>query len=186
MTESDLFSTHGWTSQQVRILGFRLGMTWPEVQEQARSRRLSVLVAPDPDGMTPTPCAGQGSCKVCEGPYRCGGLDLDFGANHEVVEMSVTKVPDFAAKEVQRDALQRRFKGATRDFFEKYSKDLRLELLGPESSQESNSNGDLVYNYTYKYPELGMVIWNSPCPSALAESPCSLLELRFIAPGASR
>jgi hypothetical protein len=96
--------------------------------------------------------------------------------------MLITKVPEDAAKEVREKALQRRFKGVTRDFFEKYSKDLRLKLLGPASSQESTPYRGMVY----RYPEFGLVIKTTACPSGPPESPCSDLELSFIPAGPSR
>lgn len=184
MTESDLLSMHGWNSEQVRILGFRLGMTWPEVQEQARARHFG-LIGEGVPGME-APCAGQGSCQVCEGSGLCGGLALDFGTSREVAGMSITKIPEDAAKEVRKNALQRRFQGATRDFFEKYSKDLRLKLLGAESSKESAPPEDLIRSLAYRYREFGLVIEVSPCPDHPAESPCSDLELEFVPPGPAK
>jgi hypothetical protein len=100
--------------------------------------------------------------------------------------MSIAKVPEDAAKEVRKNALQRRFKGATRDFFEKYSKELRLKLLGPESRKESAPPEDLIRGLAFLYPELGVVIRVTSCPSGPPESPCSDLHLDFMPPGPPR
>jgi hypothetical protein len=176
LTDSDLFSTRGWSSQQVRVMGFSLGMTWPEVQEHVRARHLDLIGEGVPG--KEAACAGQGWCQVCEAQFQCGGLALDFGTSREIIEMSISKVPEDAAKKARHNAIQRRFKGTTRDFFEQYSKDLRLKVLGPESSHESVG----ALGIEYRYRELGLVIEISPCPSHPVESPCSELELKFVPP----
>jgi hypothetical protein len=176
LTSKDLFAIPGWNSSQVSVLGFRLGMTWPEVSAEARARHLTLKGSGDP--RREPPCEGKGWCLVCEAPGVCNGLALVFGAECEIVKLSISKTPDFAAKEVQAAALQKRAKGATRDLLERYSKDLRLKLLGPESSQTTTETKDLIFTYR----QLGLIVQVSPCPKDLPESTCAGLILEFVPP----
>ena len=178
MTGSDLFSTRGWNSRQVTILGFRLGMNWPEAQEQARARHFS-LIQLGVAGRKPPECNGQGWCQVCATKLHCDGPSLELGKTGEIVAMSIGNVPDFVPKDVRLRAIQRQFKGATREFFDKYSKDLRLKLLGPESSHVSTAHNDSEY-VEYTYRELGLILEIEGCPNQPAENSCSGLELRFV------
>ena len=172
----DLFAIHDWRSQQVSVLGFHLGMKWPEVAAEARARKLHLFFSGDP--RRETACEGKGWCLVCEAPGLCDGLALAFGAEHEIVKLSIGKIPDVAAKEVQANALQRQLKGSTREFFDRYSKNLRLKLLGPESNRETTEAKTVIFTYR----RAGLIVKVSPCPEDLPESPCSGLELEFVPP----
>jgi hypothetical protein len=176
LTDRDLLAVHNWNSRQVSVLGFHLGMAWPEVSAQARARNL--VLAGEGDPRRRPACEGKGWCLVCEAPGLCDGLSLVFGEEREIVKLSIGKIPEDAAKEVQANALQRRFKGATRKLFDRYSKDLRLKLLGPESSQTTTDANGIIF--TYLKP--GLIVEVSPCPEGPPESTCAGLVLEFVPP----
>jgi hypothetical protein len=61
LTAADLFAAHNWNSRQVSVLGFHLGMAWPDVSAQARARGLNLVGQGDPRRQTA--CEGKGWCK---------------------------------------------------------------------------------------------------------------------------
>ena len=178
MTGSDLFSNRGWNSRQVTIQGFGLGMNWPEAQQHARLGHFSLVQLGVAARQAPE-CNGEGWCQVCETKLQCDGVSLQFGSTGQIIVMSIGNVPDFAPREVRLRAIQRRFKGATREFFDQYSKSLRLKLLGPESNRLSTAHNDSEY-IEYTYRELGLILEIKGCPNQPPENSCSGLEVRFV------
>jgi hypothetical protein len=176
LTAADLFATHNWNSGQVSVLGFHLGMTWPDAAAQARASNLSLVGQGDPRHQPA--CEGKGWCRTCEAPGLCNGLALVFGTENEIVQLSIGKIPEMAAKEVQANALQGRLKGATRKLFDRYSKDLRLKLLGPADTQTTTEAKSILFTYRKR----GLVVQVSPCPTSPPESSCAGLDLEFVPP----
>jgi hypothetical protein len=157
MTNGDLFGSQNWNSQQVRVLGFYLGMTRGEAYENARHHDLALFV---PDLRNLANCRGN-VCEVCNARGVCPGITLDFGSDERVEKMQITRVPEDAALVVREAAITQKFKGRTSDFFNNYSEELRVNLLGPGvlvRKQVNSSRKVPLSKLIYDYPERGLRI----------------------------
>lgn len=157
LTESDLFATEGWDSTQVQILGFRLGMTRLQANENADRHDLVLLV---PDLRNLAKCQTN-LCEVCDSHGVCRGITLMFGDEEKVDRIDITRAPEDAAKVVRKAAITGEFKGSTYQFFNRYSDKLREKLLGPGllvKKQVQSPPKVSLLEESYLYPQRGLEI----------------------------
>jgi hypothetical protein len=183
LTETDLFSRKDWNSTEIRVLGFHLGMTRRDADENARQRDLSLVSTVDS-----TVCHGK-ICEVCDARDICPGVTLSFGDSERIDRMDVSRIPEDAAAEVRRAAIVLRFKGSTYQLFNHYSEALRIRLLGPGvlvSKQVYSPPKVPGLDVTYDYPERGLQIYASVDESS-HEKPVDFdLMIMFRVPGTAR
>lgn len=178
LTKQDLFAAPGWKSEQVSVLGFHLGMSWSEALATARAQRLRVYDSTKP--ASKPDCSGKGRCSVEWSSGVFSGVHLTFGPTSKIVEVTIDKPndagidPGFAANMVAR-----KLKGKTLSFFNHYSREERLKLLGPEGQLKSDNYGST----TLLYPDRGITFELDPCPSYPLENPCSTLIVSFVPSG---
>jgi len=180
MTEEDLFASEHWDSAHTRVLGFRLGMTREEASADARQHELS-LIAPDLRSLAE--CLGA-KCEVCTRHRICPGITLVFDNKGKIVEMEITLVPRDAAAVVRKAAITRKFKGNTYDFFNQYSDELRVRLLGPgvQGSKQRPSTSSPLRDFIYVYQQRGLKVYvelDERTPTAPAS-----LAVSFLPPNA--
>jgi hypothetical protein len=176
----DLFEIKTWDSTRVDVVGFRLGMTRQEANANAHRNGLHLIVF----DLGETPCSGE-KCEVCDVKMVCPGIVLDFSHDDHVTGVEVSKIPEDGAAVVRKAAITSRFKGKTRLFFNRYSNDLRLKLLGHEDSRDRPSDKNPLYKgmVTYKYPRLGVNVFVSPNPHGPEST--SDLVVTLVAPAAN-
>jgi hypothetical protein len=140
--EVDVFADPTWTSTQVSVAGIRLGMTYEEANRQAgfHSYKLTALVPPW-DG----PCKAPFDCDLCE-RNKIVGVDLLFGDDRRVANIRIHRLRN-GPNPSPPESLQWRFKGSTYQFFNNYSDDLRVKLLGasPRLASPMTGGGDSYY-----------------------------------------
>jgi len=177
LTQKDLFEAVNWDSTRVDILGFHLGMTRQEANEDAQRNSLRLVI---PDVRGTTTCSGE-KCELCDAKFVCPGIMLDFDHDGKVVGIDIFRIQD-AAPVVQKAAIINRFKGKTRLLFNHYSNDLRLKLIGHEDSRQLPSDQNPLYHgmVTYKYPRLGLNVFVSSNPHG-PESTSDLI-VSFVVP----
>lgn len=123
MTRVDLFSEANWTSEEIKILGFHLGMSRADAEENARSHGLTLR------------CLKY--CDVCDTKdVLCKGMGFHFGADDSVESIYVFRPLQEASQKLRKFSVTQEFKGQTFRIFHSYSDDLRLRLFGRESRRE--------------------------------------------------
>jgi hypothetical protein len=157
ITGTDLFASPSWNSNTVSVLGFRLGMSRSDAFTTAKNGGLRLSESKPP---------GEGRCnsnrcdvEVMRGSYV--GVSLEFDAENHVSQIDVILTPRDAAPEIKRVAVTKRFKGETYDFFNRYSEELRLRLLGEGVlvKKEIGSPPKVpVMHVAYRYPKRGLEI----------------------------
>ncbi|HKV05778.1 MAG TPA: hypothetical protein VJO53_11825 [Candidatus Acidoferrales bacterium] len=174
LPQDDLFSYKGWTSSQVSVLGFRLGMTRAEAFSHANDQKLTFE---NVDAAHDTACSTASLCDLySQGkPYRLyRGIEIHFSKDNRVEGIAIEVTPVGADTVVRRNRLSRSFVGGTYQFFEHYSDSLRLRLLGPESTKHFDQEPGMEWSRTtYQYPRLGLIV---DC-DYYKESPGSLFDL---------
>jgi hypothetical protein len=177
LTRKDLFEAVNWDSTHVDVLGFHLGMTRHEANDNAHRNGLSLVI---PDVRGAGTCSGE-KCELCDAKFVCPGIMLDFAHDDKIVGIDILRIQDAAAV-VQKAAIINRFKGKTSLLFNHYSNDLRLKLLGHEDSREQPSDKNPLYQgmMTYKYLRLGVTVFVSPNPHGPEST--SDLVISFVAP----
>ena len=178
ITEKDLFASPNWDGNNVDVLGFRLAMTRPEANANAKRHNLLLV---DPDLRNLAECS-KNECEVCNSRSICPGITLAFGAEDEINRIDITRIPSDAATAVKKVAVDRQFKGDTYLFFHQYSNDLRLRLFGPEGSREvlSKKNPSYQGKVRYEYPLRGLTIFVSANPHGPERT--SDLVISFVPP----
>lgn len=140
MTEVDVFGSSDWTSKNVRILGFRLGMTKADANENVHRLHLGLR------------CVDY--CDVCNSENTlCNGIGLRFGSDQRVQKMFVVQPLTEAPERLKRFSVTQKFKGQTYAIFHAYSDALRIKLFGQESHREEDA---ATRTTTYSYPKLGV------------------------------
>lgn len=140
MTEVDVFAASNWVSDDVTILGFRLGMSRLDAKENARKQGLVL------------DCADY--CDVCNRQNTlCKGVGLRFGQDDHVQSIFVVRPIAEASKTLRKFSVTQQFKGQTYQLFHNYSNPLRLKLFGSESRREEDSVRGIV---KYFYPTRGV------------------------------
>lgn len=159
LTQTDLFSLPDWQHRSVAISGFSLGISRAEASELARAHNLRLLTKTfrtvgDVNG----PCRpDEESCTVYRAAGPWIGLDLFFD-NDRLKKMKVS-VSDDAIPEVQKVSVAREFKSLTARFFNHYSEDLRLKILGHAEGKETpDTPGAAITHVEYNYPQLGLIV----------------------------
>jgi len=177
LTETDLFDVGSWVSTQVSVMGFHVGISWSDVLATAQAQKLQLRVQGTP-GLEQA-CTGKGRCEVLDPTGQPTSTFITFGKTHEISEPSVEKIFEGASPLAEKNQVSLHFKGATFSLFNRYSKDLRLKLLGPETS----SKKDRYYGFkTFSYPRLGVDLTISTCATKALEDPCSDLTVSFVQP----
>jgi hypothetical protein len=140
MTRVDVFSEANWTSEEIKILGFHLGMSRADAEENARSHGLTLR------------CLKY--CDVCDTKnVLCKGIGFYFGADDSIESIFVFRPLQEASQKLRNFSVTQEFKGQTFRIFHSYSNDLRLRLFGPESRKEE----ELVTRTTkYLYSKRGV------------------------------
>lgn len=151
LTENDLFGSASWTSTQVSVLGFHLGMTWADALTKAREQKLQLKDTKEPADVRM--CTGKGLCEVFNSAGSTIGLTVTFGESQEVTELLVQKISPGVPAYDEKNQVSLRFRGETFKLFHQYSNERRLKLLGPEAS----SSEDRLLT-TFGYPGLGVYL----------------------------
>ena len=140
MTQDDVFSEANWTSEEIKILGFQLGMSRADAEENARSHGLTLR------------CLKY--CDVCDTKnVLCKGIGFFFAADDSIESIFVFRPLQEASEKLRNFSVTQEFKGQTFRIFHSYSNDLRLRLFGRESRKEE----ELVTQTTkYFYSERGV------------------------------
>ena len=161
LTETDLFSLPDWQHQIVSLDGFSLGVTRGQAVEVGKAKGLVLRnAAMGKVGESRVPCTQQ-ECDVGQlgGPWI--GIDLFF--ERDRVSKIKNSVPVDADPEIKKVNVARRFKGLTRQFFNHYSDDLRIKILGsvePKTTQPKlSTEAESAYTYfEYDYPQAGLAV----------------------------
>jgi len=181
VTVSDLFATKDWKSTQVRVLGFRLGMSREDANENAHKHDFVLLV---PDLRNLANC-GRNICEVCNSGGICPGITLLFDKEERVESIEITRTPRDAALAVRKAAITRKFKGSTYEFFNEYSENLREKLLGPGVliRREIQSPPKVpLLDVSYRYPKRGLEI-HASIDESLSTTPVDIdLSVSLVLP----
>ncbi len=172
LTEVDVLARHDWSSEDVAVLGFHLGMKRAEAMENARERKLTLMATTHQDT---SPCSVS-HCDVCDEKVICNGIGLEFDSGESVDAINIVRTePDFSS-EVRNASIVRHFKGRTYSFFHNYSNELRLKLLGSESKREENAS------VKYLYPKFGVQVYVSHSPNRGVPEGSAGLTVSFVHP----
>lgn len=164
ITQIDLFGLRHWSSTQVTIYGFRLGMTIREASALARRKRFSLN-----EEATQGPClelpknpnfdVDWRACHVMTARALPTGVELHFRDRDSVVDrIEVYVLPAWGSPASwRRDALTKRLIGRTYRLMNHYSDELRLSFLGPEDSSEERRESSYLVRKSYLYRKLGLV-----------------------------
>jgi hypothetical protein len=179
LTEADLFARPQWVSTQVSVLGIRLAMTRREATEQVRRRGLQLIALDGP--LYENPCGQFEECVVCDSQKVFMGIRLVFGSNGKIAGIRLERIRNMGNPAARKVAIQWRLKGNTYRFFNDYSDDLRVKLLGRAPGADSIETGGTQY----VYPRLGLRVAirlfpNSEKDPALRGD--TILLVDFIAP----
>jgi hypothetical protein len=176
LTDSDLLARRNWSSLDVSILGFHLGMARREAEANARRQGDRVVENDWPY----RPCTQEArACAIFDGDQVWIGLDLYFDGRGHVSELRVERVPPFADVSARRANVARRFKGMTRNLFFNYSNGLRTRLLGTEDSRVLPTEpGDKAVRFEYR--RLGLALAADP---AFGARPADIVVLSLVQPG---
>jgi hypothetical protein len=177
LTERDLFASDNWTSTQVSVVGFHLGMSWSDALRTARAEKLQLRAEGTP-GLEQA-CAGQGRCDVFDAEGRPTSISMTFGEKQEINDLSVEKIYTGASPWAEKNQVCLRFKGRTFSLFNQYSKELRLKLLGTDAGTSEDRDHGFT---TITYPRYGVNLEISACATKSLEDPCSLLIVHFMQP----
>jgi hypothetical protein len=162
LTEVDLFSLPDWEHQTIAVDGLTLDITKEQVVEIAKRKGLILRNKQmlRKVGEPNVPCT-QRVCGIDKlgGPWI--GLDLFFDMDR--VNKIKVSVPADADAEVRSVNIAREFKGLTRQFFNNYSDDLRIKILGAADEKKTHpkSAGGAEPFYTfieYDYPATGLAV----------------------------
>lgn len=161
LSSTDLFSVASWQQNQIAIAGFVLGMTREQAFQIASAGGLKLRSDRPPKTLRDltTPCLAD-SCAVSQLNGNWIGINLFFTADR-LVKIKISE-PDDADPEVKKVNLARSFQGLTYEFFNNYSDDLRVRILGAKQAKETpiTEAGQLsdLASVEYDYSHLGVVI----------------------------
>ena len=121
LTETDLFSVASWTSAQVDVKGFHLGMQWPDVSKTAKRQGLHLMEQGTP-GIEKACSGKKGLCYVLDARNVFISLSAIFGEHHEITDLSVERPYSVGVdRRVVSNEVVRQFKGSTLLLFSRYS-----------------------------------------------------------------
>jgi len=147
MTREDVFAARNWTSDEITVLDFHLGMNRAEAIKNARKRELELF------------CVRFTSCDVCDNTDTlCDGINLHLGSHDQIDSINVFRPLTDAPEDLRKFSVIQQFKGQTYVLFHSYSNVLRLKLLGPESSRQDDR---FMRTTKYFYPLRGIQLYVS-------------------------
>jgi hypothetical protein len=164
ITQVDLFGMKNWNSMQVSILGFRLGMTRQDTLMVALKTGLRF------DDDLGQACLKEKACNVFEGG-RYNGVSLIYGEGEVLEKIQIEAQRRNASRQERSSWAVSKFQGATRQFVESYSDNLRNQILGssdamragkmtPPSVRGSNPSGLMPPAHReYQYSRLGLTLY---------------------------
>jgi len=159
MTKVDLFSSADWNSTNVQIAGLRLGMSRTEANAAASSNGFR-LMQNTPSQARWIACSDYSTCFLVSGTReRYEGVTVSFSDKTTIASISIEVDLEYESE------LLKRLPGETGRFVNgAYSDDLRLRLLGPQTSTVTFSGryGDEIKDTSYVYRDRGVVITVSP------------------------
>lgn len=166
LTEVDAFASRDWNAQDIRILGFFLGMTKAKADETARKQDLLLN------------CLNW--CGVCNKQKTlCSGIGLHFDNDGHIDAISVGRPLQEASPALRKFSVTQRFKGKTHLFFHNYSNTLRIKLFGPESDRNEDK---AMRTTTYFYPQRGVEIHVDLSPNKNIHENDADLDITFKRP----
>lgn len=140
MTEVDVFAKSDWTSEDITILGFGVGMSRLDAKEKAQKQGL-ILDCVD-------------YCDVCNrSKTLCKGIGLYFDKDDHVRSVFVVRPIIEASPTLRKFSVTQQLKGKTYQFFHEYSNELRLKLFGSEARREDETSWGVT---KFFYPMRGM------------------------------
>lgn len=147
LTESSLPPLGQWTSAQLAVFGFELGMTRAEVFSTAQRQELRFK---DNSDLRKATCEDDWCDLVNrQGWYK--GVDVHFDQHGKVdrIRISVNTAGD---ADVLKGVVARSLRGGLGELFQHYSSELRLRLFGREDEQKVRKNLRAIYrDYTYRH-----------------------------------
>jgi hypothetical protein len=158
LTEVDLFSLPDWQHQTIAVDGFTLDMTKEQAVEIAKRKGLILRNKQmlGKVGEPNVPCT-QRVCAVdkLDGPW----IGVDLFLDMDRVSKIKVSIPGDADAEVKNVNIATEFKGRTRQFFNNYSDDLRIKILGVSDGKKTHpksaSGADPFYTFIeYDYRRL--------------------------------
>jgi hypothetical protein len=159
LTQVDALAKRNWTSENIRVLEFHLGMSKTEAIENARKRNLNLNCLKN--------------CDVCDQQnVLCNGISLSFGSDGNVDAIYVMRPLAEAPEDLRKFSVTGQFKGQTYALFHTYSDALRLKLLGPGAGRVEDH---ATRTTTYYYPRYGLRIYvNRSANPKVSESQADL------------
>jgi hypothetical protein len=152
LTESSLPPQGQWTSAQLAVSGFRLGMTRPEVLSTAQHQELRVK---DDRDLRKVTCEDDWCALFSrQGLYKGVNLHFDQQGNLDRIRISVNTAGD---ADVLKGVVARSLRGGLGELFQHYSPALRLRLFGREDEQKVRTEPHYTYR-DYAYRHLGIAI----------------------------
>jgi hypothetical protein len=180
LTQSDLFATKNWNSRDISVLGFYLGMTRQEAQDNARKQALRIAV-----DSTHAPRRHNKKqardCDILNGQDRYVGLSIHFDTEDRISRIVIEREPPAADPSVRRADVARRFKGSSHALFFAYTDALRVKLLGPESNRVLPTDRRETAA-RFSYSRLGVTVGADP---AFGPGPAYEVTLMLFAPQAA-
>jgi hypothetical protein len=180
LTKRDLFAIKNWTSLDISVLGFYLGMTRKEAQGNAIAQRLRIAIDVPPPA--PCPHKNQGEdCDIFNRQDHYIGLSIHFDTEDRISRIVVEREPPAADPSVRRADVARRFKGSSHALFFAYTDALRVKLLGPESNRVLPTDRRETAA-RFSYSRLGVTVGADP---AFGPGPAYEVTLVLFAPQAA-
>lgn len=166
LTDVDAFANRNWNAEDIRVLGFFLGMGKSEADETAHKQYLILN------------CLNW--CGVCNKEKTlCNGIGLHFDSNGHIDAITVGRPLQEASPALRRFSVTQRFKGKTYLFFHHYSNALRVRLFGLESDRKEDTT---VREITYFYAQLGLEISVNLSPNKSIQENEADLDVTFTRP----
>ena len=153
LTQVDVMARRNWKSEEISVLGLRLGMSRTEAIEIAQKHKLDLIAATLADM---APCAVS-KCELCHKDI-CTGVGLQFASDDRVEAIHVMRPLREASPDIRKASITKQFKGQTYLFFHSYSDELRLKLFGEETSKVETTSDRST---KYVYPNLGVELYVS-------------------------
>lgn len=183
MTKSDLFSSRNWNSTNVEIAGLRLGMSRIEASSAAHINGFRLMQS-TPSELKWVPCSDYSSCFLVNSRRdRYEGVAVSFSETAAVASIKIEVDLEYESE------LLKRLPGETGRFINGgYSDDLRLRLLGPQTSSAMfrGRYGDKLKDTRYVYGDRGITVIVSPNvnlpPRTDGSRSVELTEVIFMSP----
>ena len=155
ITEVDLFSSRQWTSLDISVGGFTLGMTKEDVNRLAAQKAYKIF-----DTLGRKQECEQNRCDVYSQGSRPLGVSLVYGEDAKLREIEIDSFqmysesgePDWA-----KDVMALKLHGDTDRLVNHFSEELCHKLLGNETRKEENGNSR-VSTASATYENRGIVI----------------------------